>query len=224
MKGFTQKGGRKAKTWRYYVCKNKSKHICDASSINAEKFEKAVIKHMCEEVFTCESLRKIIKMASERQVESSSGYKQEEDRIRSELKGATTEIRNLVQSALKVPLSTALAEELQKAEDRKLELESRLAVLNENIKKPIPEYTDNQLEEIAKGFITEIKGPAGKRVIDNFVNRIEAERGFATVYYSLPLNTKPTLSGGQGILPTQSAPGVTRTRDPLLRKQVLYPN
>lgn len=215
--------GKPGKRYRYYVCTSRARRECDAPSIPCQPIEEAVLQKIEDVILTRDSLRLLADELRRRRQEAGGGIAAGIAELRSQIRAIDKTISNIVRSAEKAVLSDALAGSLQENEELRKQLLLRMAALESAREEEIPPYTDADLDAIAAQLRVALRKAGGRRVLQHLITRIEADRGHASIFYTFPLNDNPAGKGGKGRLRSVSAPGVARTRDPLLRKQVLYP-
>ena len=219
-------------TYRYYTCTSKKKRTapCESKSVNKNWLEDLVVKNTVEKVLTDEMIQKAVRqlVAFNDKMETNSKI----DNLENELKVVCSELENLINAIAGGLGITTIKDKVLELESKKADLlrEIEEEKLNTPIKLELDEYIF-WFESFKNGDINCDK--FRERLIDTFINKIILWQDKIIIVYNIKdgNNEKITLEEVLNDFQSDSSvfgyehigdPPATRTRDALIKSQVLY--
>jgi len=180
--------------WRFYVCgKRKREGIkgCHTGKLKASLIEGAVMRQVMDRILTTSYARTLLQAINRKLNEEAAGLNGEIARVKRMLSEANRAIYNLLDLAERDG-SAAARERLVEREVEKTQLQSELRSLLARKAQSRLEVSEEVLSEALSQMRDDIStGDVAKKrdVLRRFIDRIEAERKRARLWYTFPLAT-----------------------------------
>jgi len=180
--------------WRFYVCgKRKREGIkgCHTGKLKASLIEEAVMRQVMDRILTTSYARSLLQAINRKLNEEAAGLDGEIARVKRMLAEANRAIYNLLDLAERDG-SAAARERLVEREVEKTQLQSELRSLLTRKAQSRLEVSEEVLSEALSQMRDDIStGDVAKKrdVLRRFIDRIEAEKKRARLWYTFPLAT-----------------------------------
>ncbi len=232
----------KSGRYTYYVCQSllkRGRGACDTPRLNSARFESLIIEQIREHILTESNIRGLVRLLDEEMDGAAAEQRQKLDSIEEEL----AEVRRRM-DRLWFTVETSDMEindilpRIRRHQERQEQLEqtageARTALAQRRVLLDSVDVIAAYVREMSV-FLRTSDITASRAFIRSFVKEIAVRPGTATIRYTLPTPTDSPIAGRDAAevnLPEDvrktvavGTPGRTRTRDPLLRRQPLYPS
>ena len=178
--------------WRFYVCgKRKRQGLagCDTGKLKADLVEGEVMRHVMDQVLTTEAVDRLLTEVNQRLSKGTSTLDGRIEVLERSLSATDRAIRNLLDLAERDG-SEAARDRLQQRESERTQVQSELRSSRLQRDRGRLEVSREVLSDALNSIRDDLSagGLDGKRkVLRSFVNRIEAQKERAKLWYTFPL-------------------------------------
>ena len=217
----------------YYSCNSrlmKGRTACDASSINAKKLEAFVVDRIRENILTKECMGQLVRLTNEELGLNRRRAEQRLERLEQESRSVQKKLERLY-AALesgKVDIDD-LAPRLKelRAQQREMsgKIDEALDDMNQVGHRPLDVAAMEKHLADLQNLLQSATFQESKTFLASFVRRVEFDKQQVSIEYTVPVASGSASSERAEVrrIGRTGTPGRIRTRDPLLRRQPLYP-